>query len=103
MNMKTNKKATLTDDDKKLIYNLANYEYLKLASLMHNKRISDNKNKENLISIDDLSDSELNYILPKIDVYVAEQLELSLDYSDELWMLDYSALQDKINRRLGIK
>ncbi|MBX4272032.1 hypothetical protein [Clostridium estertheticum] len=103
--MEINKKVTLTDNDRKLINNLTNYKYLKLSALMHKNRISDNKDEEKLISIDNLSDSELNYILPKIDVYIAERHEFgaNLGYFDETWMFDYSALQDKIKYRLGIK
>lgn len=103
--MKINKKIALTDDDRKLINNLANYPYLKLSTIMHRNRLSDNKNEENLISIDDLSDSELKDILPQIDVYVVEQHEfrVNLGSFDEVWMLDYCALKDKIKDRLGIK
>ncbi|MBU3173367.1 hypothetical protein [Clostridium estertheticum] len=97
--MMNNEVIVLTEEDKKIIDKLKISPILKMANIARKVKI------ENILSIDDLSDSELNYILPKIDVYIAEQHEFraNLGSFDEVWMFDYSALQDKIKYRLGIK
>ncbi len=98
----------LNDEDIKLINVLVSSPYRYMFNKI-GRRYSKNGNREpeksedKLIFIDDLSVGQLEDLLPKIDVYVKEEYEqrVKLGSYDEVWMIAYWSLKDKILSKLS--
>ncbi|ACA57545.1 hypothetical protein FDC45_11240 [Clostridium botulinum] len=91
--MVDNKNIILTEEDKEMIDSLKVAPLLKIANIGRRNRV------ENILSIEDLSAQKLKDLLPKIDLYINELYTMHLGI-DEMWVMQYYALKDSINKKL---
>ncbi|APR02614.1 hypothetical protein CLQ_13713 (plasmid) [Clostridium botulinum Af84] len=91
--MEDNKNIILTEDDRKTI------DALKVSPILKISNIGRKNKVKNILSIEDLSVERLKDLLPKIDMYIKELYDINVGL-DEVWIMEYYALMEAINKKL---